>query len=65
MRARRHSPLRRLSKRLFGATFCGVTKGGEKTARGDGYQELRNMDVSSATSSTYSFDKSGRFTGST
>jgi len=65
MGAGRHSPLRRLSKRLFGATFCGATKGGEKAARGDGYQELRNMDVSSATTSIYSFDKSGRFTGST
>ena len=41
MGAGRHSPLRRLSKRLFGATFCGATKGGEKAARGDGYQELK------------------------
>ena len=41
LKTEKHSPLRRLSKRLFGATFCGATKGGEKAARGDGYQELK------------------------
>ena len=40
LKTERYSPLRRLSKRLF-ATFCGATKGGEKAARGDGYQELK------------------------
>ena len=41
LKTERHSPLRHLSTRLFGATFCGATKGGEKAARGDGYQELK------------------------